>query len=85
MNRTDLEISALQTRIKALEAGRSALIEENTHLNALVKKDRRAGEFYLRMQQTIMADENIRDSWNEFYTFLCLAAPDINALNKEPD
>ncbi len=82
-DRVDLEVNALKIRINALEAGREALMDENLRLQRLADKYTRAGEFYLRMQQLILKDENIRDAWLQFYTFLCLAAPDINELNKE--
>ncbi len=78
------EVEALKVRIQALEAGRAALADDNLELQKLVDKYRRAGEFYLRMQKLIADDENIRDAWIEFYTFMCLAAPNIAELNKEP-
>ncbi len=84
MPRADLEINALNVRIKALEAGRDALRDDNLELQKLVDKYRSAGEYYLRMQKLIQQDENIRDAWIEFYTFMCLAAPNIAELNKQP-
>jgi hypothetical protein len=35
------------------------------------------------MQNLIRDDENIRDAWIEFYTLMCLAAPNIAELNEE--
>ena len=71
---------AMEIRVEALTNANRQLVNTIERLERDIKQYKRAGEFYLRMQNHIKNNENVRAAWVEFYTMYALIVPDINEL-----